>query len=162
MLSKSNSNMINFDRVSGHLKENTVHLPDVSGLETDFLPVFAQCTHIAEFLEETQCLSWASRRILSKEDLALKAKTYTNRIDEISCQVLIQLNIRASQPSDQHRSHSIDSNDSTFLETGDSSVQSSFPMDSDKVKAQRMKSIGRNVFIVVFVVGVIWIVLSQQ
>jgi hypothetical protein len=143
------------------LKENTVHLPDVSGLETDFLPVFAQCTHIAEFLEETQCLSWASRRILSKEELALKAKTFTNRIDEISCQVLIQLNIRASHSADLHRRHSIDSNESTLLEMSDS-LHSSFPVDSRKLDAQKTKTIGRNVFIVIFVVGVIWIVLSQH
>jgi hypothetical protein len=147
---------------SGHLKENTVHLPDVSGLENDFLPVFAQCTHIAEFLEETQSLSWSSRRVLLKEDLSLKAKSYTTRIDEISCQVLIQLNIRASHTPDSHqRSNSIDSNDSTFLETGDSH-HSSFPVNDQRSKVERMRSIGRNVFIVVFVVGVIWIVLSQQ
>jgi hypothetical protein len=144
------------------LKENTVHLPDVSGLETDFLPVFAQCTLIAEFLEETQSLSWSARRVLSKDELAFKAKSYTTRIDEISCQVLIQLNIRATHPPDSHqRSNSIDSNDSTFLETGDSH-QSSFSMNSQRSKVERMRSIGRNVFIVVCVVGVIWIVFSQQ
>lgn len=143
------------------MKENTVHLPDVSGLETDFLPVFAQCSHIAQFLEETQSLSWTARRILSKEELALKAKSYTTRIDEISCQVLIQLNIRASNTPDSHRSNSIDSNDSTFLETVES-VQMLDPINHHKSRVERMRSIGRNVFIVVFVLGVIWIVLSQQ
>lgn len=126
------------------------------------MPVFAQCAHIAHFLEDTQSLSWSVRRILSKEELAQKAKSYTTRIDEISCQVLIQLNIRSTSTPDSHqRSNSMDSNDSTFLETAEC-IQPSHSVNHHRSRVERMRSIGRNVFIVVFVVGVIWIVLSQQ
>ena len=149
----------------GHLKENTVHLPDVTGLETDFLPVFAQCDLIAIFLEETQSLSWSSRRILAKEELSLKAKTFTLRIDEISCQVLIQLNVRASQTSQHYNSMmlhrgSIDSTDSTFIETVE--VNNLDPISTNKKEIERLRSIVRVVFLMVFVIGVIWIILQER
>jgi hypothetical protein len=153
------------------LKENTIHLPDVKGLETDFMPVFFLCTMIAHFLEETQELSWGARRILSKDELSLKAKAFTTRVDEVSCQVLLQLNIRANQAnnmpnlqfnnSTNQRSPSLDSNDSTALESEDGLVASRVEV-AGLSSSRTVRHVGGIIFISIFITGVLWILLQPH
>ncbi len=76
----------------GHLKASIVYIPQVNAIERDFDPMFALCLKIAEYLEYVQSLSWAQRKYFSKTELVEKAKAFTLRVDEVNCQVIIQLN----------------------------------------------------------------------
>ena len=162
---------------TGHLKENTIHLPEVAGLEADFLPVFGLCTQIAKFLEKTGEMSWSARRILEKDDLSEKAKTYSHRVDDVSCQVMIKLNIRARSPryasfsstssslESDHcpRRGSTDSADNRIpLESDDgSSTHQSVHQNTNVIVAKHARRTVSIVFISVFIMGVIWILVSQ-
>ena len=72
-----------------------MHMSNVASLDEDFSPVLGLCKQIAEFLENTLDLSWTARRFSDKADLCTHAKSLTNRVDEINCQVLIKLNVLA-------------------------------------------------------------------
>ena len=88
----------------GHLKTSIVYIPKVNAIERDFDPVFALCLKIAGFLEYVQSLSWAQRKIFSKTELIEKAKAFTLRVDEVNCQVIIQLNEYHTSSTAQSRS----------------------------------------------------------
>ena len=88
----------------GHLKENVVYIPEVNVIEKDFHPVVELAKQIAEFLEDVQSLSWIQRRYYKKAELVEKAKSFTLRVDEINCQVIIQLNAYSNQGRDRSRS----------------------------------------------------------
>ena len=66
--------------------------------------MFALCLKIAEFLEYTQSLSYIQRKMIIKTELVDKAKAYTLRVDEVNCQVIIQLNEYHANVA-QNRSH---------------------------------------------------------
>lgn len=73
--------------------------------------------------------------------------------------------MRATQTSQHynnmmiHRA-SIDSTDSTLLETAE--VTDLDPISIRKKEVERLRSIGRVVFLMIFVVGVIWIILQER
>ena len=157
---------------AGHLKLNTIHLPVVHGLEDDFAPVFGLCTQIADFLEKVLEMSWANRRIVFKEELAAKAKQYAHRVDDVSCQVMIQLKLRTS-PSrfggrggtalQGSRNGSMDSDDSSVAES-ENGVMDTIAFDARgrpyrPSKANTLRRVCSVVFIATFIVGVFWIIL---
>lgn len=103
-----------------------MHVPNVATLDEDFSPVLELCRQIAIFLEKTLDLSWAARRFTDKPELCNQAKLFTNRVDEINCQVLIKLNILA-----RSRSH---------ISTDSMSGESALPMDSALIASSRNNS----------------------
>jgi hypothetical protein len=159
----------------GHLKLNTLHLPVVHGLEDDFSPVFGLCAQIAEFLESSLEMSWASRRVTSKDELAAKATAYTHRVDDVSCQVMIKLKLRtSSSPGDsirfdnsRRRSGSMDSADSMALESEDG-VMDTIAFDRygkpyrPAARSEAVKRVGAIIFITAFILGVMWIILDSN
>lgn len=84
-------------QIIGHMREHTIYLPDVEGLDAFFDPVLELVDQIVIFLKEVQNMSWVNRRLLEKQDLAKRATYYTERVDDVNCQVIVQLNIIASQ-----------------------------------------------------------------
>lgn len=48
-----------------------------------------------------QALSWTQRKYYRKAELVEKAKIFTLRVDEINCQVIIQLNAYSNQGRDR-------------------------------------------------------------
>jgi hypothetical protein len=89
---------------SGHLKENVVYIPEVNVIERDFHPVVELSKQIADFLESVQALSWTQRKYYRKAELVEKAKVFTLKVDEINCQVIIQLNAYSNQGRDRGES----------------------------------------------------------
>ena len=100
----------------GHLKENVVYIPEVNVIDRDFHPVVELSKQIAEFLEHAQSLSWTQRRYSCKKELVEKAKFFTLRVDDINCQVIIQLNAYSNQGRD--RGLSSDEEDSEHARPG--------------------------------------------
>lgn len=81
-----------------------IYIPEVNVIERDFQPVVELCHQIADFLESVQTLSWTQRRYSYKKELVEKAKAFTLRVDEINCQVIIQLNAYSNQSRDRGQS----------------------------------------------------------
>jgi hypothetical protein len=75
------------------MREHTTHLADVEGLDIYFAPVLALCDQIAKFLIEIQNMSYTARRILQKQELVQQAEYFTERVDDVNCQVMIKLNL---------------------------------------------------------------------
>ena len=78
-----------------------MYIPEVNVIDRDFHPVVELSKQIAEFLEDAQALSWAQRRYSCKKELVEKAKFFTLRVDDINCQVIIQLNAYSNQGRDR-------------------------------------------------------------
>lgn len=95
---------------AGHLKENVVYIPEVNVIERDFHPVVELAKQIADFLEDTLALNWLQRKIHRKAELVEKAKIFTLRVDEVNCQVIIQLNAYSNQGRDRGLSSDEDDN----------------------------------------------------
>ncbi len=106
---------------AGHLKANIVFIPRVNDIERDFDPVYALCLKIAEFLEFTQSLSYIQRKMTIKTELVDKAKAYTLRVDEVNCQVIIQLNEYHANAA-QNRNNNAGDNHSNHESNRDSGV----------------------------------------
>lgn len=105
----------------GHLKENVVYIPEVNVIERDFHPVVELSKQISVFLEDVLSLSWTQRKFTLKPALVEKAKLFTLRVDEINCQVIIQLNAYSNQGRERASSDEDDSEHSRSSRVNDSS-----------------------------------------
>ena len=144
---------------------NTIHLPVVQGLEDDFAPVFGLCLQIAEFLEKVLDMNWAARRVLNKEDLIADAKKYTNRVDDISCQVMIRLKLRTTAHEDDFvgradsstrsgrslSSASADDDDVGVSEGAQTQVREGFDISNRILSASKIAMLV--VFVIAFIMG---------
>jgi hypothetical protein len=130
------------------LKENVVFIPEVNVIERDFQPVIELSKQIAEFLEYVMSLSWTQRKFSYKTQLVEKAKIFTLRVDEINCQVIIQLNAYSNQG--RERGLSSDEDESEHSRSG--RVQESSKDKFSNIKYDNefmMGAVGMVIFVII-------------